>query len=213
MHNVGNPKDIGILYAECYIIVAEGNVFLLFSALWLMQNPKGWWCSRLKISELAQGFSDCCSISGSQETFCIKHKGFFMFLSFLQAQTFTGEPLCAQSHQKRQKPEKPLEENGGIALLPVFRFGLIRAMRSLGFQPVCSKNNRRRLNSVFLRQTTSVFDVDDRNLDKWNRLARTIKHRRNKQITFAYLAGIKRLWLIEAYQYSSSLKRKSSLVG
>ena len=111
------------------------------------------------------------------------------------------------------KPEKPLEENRGIALLPVFCFEFIWAMRSLGFQPVCSKNNMRRLNSVFLRQTTSVFDVDDRNLDKWNRLVRTIKHRRDKQIRFAYLAGIKRLWLIEAYQYSSSLKRKSSLVG
>ncbi|MBQ0022292.1 MAG: hypothetical protein KBT29_03525 [Prevotellaceae bacterium] len=32
-------------------------------------------CSRLKISELAQGFSDGYSIDGSSETFCIKRKG------------------------------------------------------------------------------------------------------------------------------------------
>ena len=45
---------------------------------------KGWWCSCLKISELAQGFSDGYSINVSQETFCINCKVFFMFLSFLQ---------------------------------------------------------------------------------------------------------------------------------
>ena len=29
-------------------------------------KPVGWWCSRLKISELAQGFSDGYAINGSQ---------------------------------------------------------------------------------------------------------------------------------------------------
>ena len=29
-------------------------------------KPVGWWCSRLKISELAQVFSDGCAINGSQ---------------------------------------------------------------------------------------------------------------------------------------------------
>ena len=70
----------------------------------------GWWCSRLKISELAQGFSDCCSISGSQETFCIKHKGFFMFLS-----ASTGFLWRTGIPQEKTKPEKLLEENGSKA--------------------------------------------------------------------------------------------------
>ena len=45
---------------------------------------EGCWCGWLKISELAQGFSDGHTINGSQETFCSKHKGFLWFLSCSQ---------------------------------------------------------------------------------------------------------------------------------
>ena len=41
MHRAEIPKNIGILYAVCYIYSFRGNVFLLFIALWLMQNPIG----------------------------------------------------------------------------------------------------------------------------------------------------------------------------
>ena len=60
----------------------------------------GWWCSCQKISELAQGFSDGYSINVSQETFCIKRKGFFRFLFLRQAQVFSV------SIRPRIKPKK-----------------------------------------------------------------------------------------------------------
>ena len=41
MHRAEIPKNIGILYAVCYIYSFRGNVFFLFIALRLMQNPKG----------------------------------------------------------------------------------------------------------------------------------------------------------------------------
>ena len=39
------------------------------------------------------------------------------------------------------------------------------------------------------------------------------KHRRDKQILIVCRAGIQLLNLSEGYQYSSSLKKKSSLLG
>ena len=45
------------------------------------ERPMGT-ASCLKISKLAWGFSDGHSIYGSQETSCIKRKGFIMFLSY-----------------------------------------------------------------------------------------------------------------------------------
>ena len=41
MHRAEIPKNIGILYAVCYIYSFRGNVFFLFIALRLMQNPIG----------------------------------------------------------------------------------------------------------------------------------------------------------------------------
>ena len=41
MHRAEIPKNIGILYAVCYIYSFRGNGFLLFIALGLMQNPDG----------------------------------------------------------------------------------------------------------------------------------------------------------------------------
>ena len=43
------------------------------------------------MSELAQGFSGSRSINGSQETSCIKRKGFLLFLSYDQPQKYTDE--------------------------------------------------------------------------------------------------------------------------
>ena len=45
------------------------------------------------MSELAQGFSGSCNINGSQETSCIKRKGFIRFLSYGPPQKYTDENL------------------------------------------------------------------------------------------------------------------------
>ena len=66
---------------------------------------------------------------------------------------------------------------------------------------------------MYFRQTNSDFERKNRNLDKQIAPSKTIKHQRDKQIIFVYRAGIQLFNLSEGYQYSSSLKRKSSFVG
>ena len=47
------------------------------------------------MSELVQGFSGSCSINGSQETSCIKRKGFLLFLSYgHHKSTLMKNPSC-----------------------------------------------------------------------------------------------------------------------
>lgn len=66
---------------------------------------------------------------------------------------------------------------------------------------------------MYFRQTNPVFEKKNRNLDKQTTPSSTIKHQRDKQIFIVHRAGIQLFNLSEGYQYSSSLKRKSSLVG
>ena len=66
---------------------------------------------------------------------------------------------------------------------------------------------------MYFRQTNPVFEKKNRNLNKQTAPYNAIKHQRDKQIIFVHRAGIQLFNLSEGYQYSSSLKRKSSLVG
>ena len=73
-------------------------------------KPVGLWCCRLKISELAQGFSDGCAIQVSWET-CIKRKGLLWFLS-IRSGTYHADamskefilafvsPYCNKKHKR-----------------------------------------------------------------------------------------------------------------
>ena len=81
------PPDV---YPETMCLLWD-NVYFLFIALRLMQNPVGWWWSGLKISELAQGFSDGCAIHGSQRHL---HQAQGVYLGFCESvlqQTFPAE--------------------------------------------------------------------------------------------------------------------------
>ena len=66
---------------------------------------------------------------------------------------------------------------------------------------------------MYFRQTNSDFGKKNRILDKQTALFEAIKHQRDKQIFIVYRAGIQSFNLSEGYQYSSSLKKKSSLLG
>ena len=66
---------------------------------------------------------------------------------------------------------------------------------------------------MYFRQTNPVFEKKNRNLDKQTAPYSTIKHQRDKQIFIVYRADIQSFNLYEGYQYSSSLKKKSSLLG
>ena len=63
---------------------------------------------------------------------------------------------------------------------------------------------------MYFRQTNPVFEKKNRNLDKQTAPYNAIKHQRDKQIIFIHRAGIQLFNLSESYQYSSSLKKKSS---
>ena len=60
------PYRLDVTY--CLLFSKMLQRICLFSVYRLAVDaePVGWWCSRLKISELAQGFSDGCAINGSQ---------------------------------------------------------------------------------------------------------------------------------------------------
>ena len=66
---------------------------------------------------------------------------------------------------------------------------------------------------MYFRQTNPVFEKKNCNLDKQTALYNDIKHQRDKQIIFVHRACIQLFNLSEGYQYSSSLKKKSSLLG
>ena len=66
---------------------------------------------------------------------------------------------------------------------------------------------------MYFRQTNSDFGKKNRILDKQTTPLNAIKHQRDKQIIFVYRAGIQLFNLSEGYQYSSSLKKKSSFEG
>lgn len=66
---------------------------------------------------------------------------------------------------------------------------------------------------MYFRQTNSDFERKNRNLDKQTAPFEAIKHQRDKQIIFVHRADIQLFNLSEGYQYSSSLKKKSSLLG
>ena len=66
---------------------------------------------------------------------------------------------------------------------------------------------------MYFRQTNPAFEKKNRNLGKQTTLYNAIKHQRDKQIIFVHRAGIQSFNLSEDYQYSSSLKKKSSLLG
>lgn len=66
---------------------------------------------------------------------------------------------------------------------------------------------------MYFRQTNPVFEKKNRNLDKQTAPYNTIKHQRDKQIIFVHRADIQSFNLSEGYQYSSSLKKKSSFDG
>ena len=66
---------------------------------------------------------------------------------------------------------------------------------------------------MYFRQTNPVFEKKNRNLDKQITLSSTIKYQRDKQIIFVYRVDIQLFNLPEGHQYSSSSKKKSSLLG
>ena len=66
---------------------------------------------------------------------------------------------------------------------------------------------------MYFRQTNSDLERKNRNLDKQTAPFETIKHQRDKQILIVYRADILLFNLNKGYQYSSSLKKKSSLLG
>ena len=66
---------------------------------------------------------------------------------------------------------------------------------------------------MYFRQTNSDFERKNRNLDKQTAPFETIKHQRDKQIIIVYRADILLFNLNKGCQYSSSLKKKSSLLG
>ena len=66
---------------------------------------------------------------------------------------------------------------------------------------------------MYFRQTNSDFGKKNRILDKQTAPFETIKHQRDKQIFIVYRADFQSFNLSKEYQYSSSLKKKSSLVG
>lgn len=69
---------------------------------------------------------------------------------------------------------------------------------------------------MYFRQTNPYFKKKIRILDKQTASSNTIKHQRDKQIIFVHPADIqlfKLFKLFDSYQYSSSLKKKSSFVG
>lgn len=66
---------------------------------------------------------------------------------------------------------------------------------------------------MYFRQTNSDFERKNRNLDKQTAPFEAIKHQRDKQIIFVHRADIQLFNLSEGYQYSSSLKKKSSFEG
>ena len=66
---------------------------------------------------------------------------------------------------------------------------------------------------MYFRQTNSDFGKKNRILGKQTTPFETIKHQRDKQIIFVYRAVIQLFNLSEGYQYSSSLKKKSSFDG
>ena len=66
---------------------------------------------------------------------------------------------------------------------------------------------------MYFRQTNSDFGKKNRILDKQTTPFEAIKHQRDKQIIFVHRADIQSFNLSEGYQYSSSLKKKSSLEG
>lgn len=66
---------------------------------------------------------------------------------------------------------------------------------------------------MYFRQTNPVFEKKNRNLNKQTAPYNTIKHQRDKQIIFVHRTDIQSFNLSEGYQYSSSLKKKSSLEG
>ena len=66
---------------------------------------------------------------------------------------------------------------------------------------------------MYFRQTNSDFGKKNRILDKQNAPSDTIKHQRDKQISFVYRADFQPFNLFKKNQYSSSLKKKSSLLG
>lgn len=66
---------------------------------------------------------------------------------------------------------------------------------------------------MYFRQTNPVFEKKNRNLNKQTAPYNTIKHQRDKQIIFVHRADIQSFNLSEGCQYSSSLKKKSSLEG
>ena len=66
---------------------------------------------------------------------------------------------------------------------------------------------------MYFRQTNPAFEKKNRNLDKQTAPYNAIKHQRDKQIFIVYRADIQSFNLYKDYQYSSSLKKKSSLLG
>ena len=84
------PPDI---YPETMCLLWE-KVYFLFIALRLMRKPVGWWCSGLKISELAQGFSDGYAINGSQRHSHQQQGGYLGFCQSVLALSMSAGIVC-----------------------------------------------------------------------------------------------------------------------
>ena len=78
-------------------------------------KPVGWWCSRLKISELAQRFSDGYNIKGSLRHFASTARGLYWFL---WVHTTTGYVSREQSFfydNRDNRDNREKKENGRMS--------------------------------------------------------------------------------------------------
>ena len=66
---------------------------------------------------------------------------------------------------------------------------------------------------MYFRQTNSDLGKKNRILDKQTTPFEAIKHQRDKQIFIVHRADFQSFNLFKEHQYSSSLKKKSSLLG
>ena len=81
------------LYTEYSIIFPAEQLFFLFIALRLMQNPIGWWCDWLEITELTQGFSDRHGIKCLARDILHQAQGVFPVFVFLTKTRVSWFPI------------------------------------------------------------------------------------------------------------------------
>ena len=78
-------------------------------------RPVGWWWSGLKISELAQGFSDGYAINGSQRHLHQPQGVYLGFCQSIQPRAMSAENDLFLRLQRRQRDKREKKENGRMS--------------------------------------------------------------------------------------------------